>query len=41
MEYLKDKAFKEYRYGCSGLGKKLSELILIMYECIENQKKQE
>lgn len=41
MEYLEDEAFKEYRYDRSGLGKKLSELILIARDCAEKQKKKE
>lgn len=40
MEYLEDEAFKEYRYDRSGLGKKLSELILIARDCAEKQKKE-
>ncbi len=41
MEYLEDEAFKEYRYDRSGLGKKLSELILIARDCAEKQSKEE
>ena len=41
MEYLEDEAFKEYRYDRSGLGKKLSELILIARDCAEKQNKHE
>ncbi len=41
MEYLEDEAFKEYKYDRSGLGKKLSELILIARDCVEKQKRKE
>ena len=41
MENLEDEAFKEYRYDRSGLGKKLSELILIARDCAEKQNKHE